>query len=148
MTSKMEMTTIVTGNESFFRDHLHELIDIDKRSFGADAWHEQHFMKPLPGKFDNSLFLMSGNAVVGYSILYESGPSTLHVSRIVVDQAAKGSGYGKQLITASLKKAAEKSYKYVTLEFDNSLGVEGFYKKLGFEKLSENAVKDSLKKNR
>lgn len=144
MTLKIKMVTLVIGSEPLFRDHLHELILIDEKAFGAGAWNQQHFMKPLPGKFEHSLFLMSGKNVVGYNILYESGPSTLHISRIAVDSSMETRGYGKQLVNASLKRASDNGYKYITLEFDTSLGVDGFYRKLGFEELTGHAIADYL----
>lgn len=123
---------------------------LDQNVFGAnESWGKQEFIKELLYKDELSFLALQDNQLLGFIIAsaYKSGGVfKAHINRIVVNQNFRCFGVGKKLIDFFEYRASELSIHFLTLEFDTKLGVDNFYRKLGYKQFTDkNEVNNYLK---
>jgi ribosomal-protein-alanine N-acetyltransferase len=115
---------------------LPAILQIEKKSFGRDAWDLELFLDYLrrPGR---SVFLVAivERKVVGYALAYHSRiRAELH--SIAVRPAARGRGVAKALLGRTLAALLRKGFATVSLNvrLENEAAIR-LYRKLGFERV-------------
>ena len=90
-----------------------ELAALDERIFGASAWGQENFQKNAAQAYDHLLLCLEQDdvseygRVCGYALLRAIDDAELLL--IGVDEALRGQGIGRRLLSAALELAGEKA---------------------------------------
>lgn len=82
------------------------------------------------------IFCKDDDNIIAYSRIVPAGKKFNYpsIGRIVINKSFRGEGYGKEIVQRSLTILSEREVRTVIIEAQNHL--RGFYKSLGFEKIS------------
>lgn len=83
------------------------------------------------------IFCKDDDNIIAYSRIVPAGKKFNYpsIGRIVINKSFRGEGYGKEIVQRSLTILSEREVRTVIIEAQNHL--RGFYKSLGFEKISD-----------
>lgn len=115
--------------------HLAQILELEKRLFGATAWAEATILEELEGNHRSYWVLVDQNEVYGYGGVLTIG-SDSDIQTIAVDPQMQGMGHGKKLLTKLLAEATEAHAKQVFLEVraDNE-AAKSLYLQTGFKEV-------------
>lgn len=122
---------------------------LDAGSFGVEnAWNHVQFERVLDLKDELSFCAVKDNKVVGYLIgsrYFMQHSGVAHINRIAVDALYRNLHLGQLLVEYFERAAKLLDIRFLTLEFDQMLRVDTFYKKFGFEQVTgEEEIMDYL----
>ena len=119
----------------FQASDLRRILEIEKQSFGADAWPAEWFREYAASCPKLFLTAHSGPSIVGYSITCVARERA-ELASIAVARRARGRGVARRLLTASLRSARRDGAAAIRLmvRIDNE-GAIGLYRKFGFVRL-------------
>ena len=122
---------------------------LDAGSFGLEnAWNHVQFERVLDLKAELSFSAVKDNKAVGFLIgsrYFMQRSGVAHINRIAVDPLYRNFHIGQLLVEHFERAARSLAIQFLTLEFDQILGVDTFYKKCGFEQITgEEEIMDYL----
>jgi ribosomal protein S18 acetylase RimI-like enzyme len=129
---------IVPLSRSLAFGRIDELVRL---AAGGSGWTEANFMQELPEKWRWSLIALddSSDAVLGFLVASRYAPRQVHTHELVVNQSARRTGVGRQLMkhlateAAAVQEVDSLSLKVAT---DNAAAL-AFYSALGFRQDEE-----------
>ena len=131
-TSKVATTAIVI--EPMIWEHSDAVLDIERASFGSDAWTEGQFWSELgaPAELKQYLVASRGTEVVGYAAVQFIAPEA-EVLTVAVHPQHRGQGIASALVAALESAALARRCTLMHLEVEQSNAVaRGLYEHLGY----------------
>lgn len=113
------------------------LVGLDRRLFGAHAWHAPTWWAELAGRPQRRYVVAERDGeVIGYTGL-DLQPDVADIMTIGVDSRAQGSGLGRRLLDDAIDHARESGCRTMLLEVraDNE-AAKRLYARTGFTQLS------------
>jgi ribosomal-protein-alanine acetyltransferase len=113
---------------------LEQIMQIEKASFGNDAWSKSNMKSELLARHTTYLVAEENHTVIGYAGLSKLGSSTSSdIQTIAVSDSHRGVGVGRSLIQNLLVYAREQEAKEVFLEVREDRPIPlSLYSSLGF----------------
>lgn len=114
---------------------LDQIMQIEKASFGNDAWSKSTMKSELLARHTRYLVAEKENTVIGYAGLSKLASSAgSDIQTIAVSDSHRGAGVGRSLIKNLLIYASEQGAKEVFLEVREDKPIaQSLYRSLGFE---------------
>lgn len=113
---------------------LDRIEEIEKASFGKDAYDRNLFAELFDKCGDLCLVALRRSAVCGYAITCIRGERAEVIS-IAVDRAARGRGAGSALMDSTLRRLRRRKVERLSLTVKvTNAPARAFYLKYGFEK--------------
>lgn len=115
------------------RKHLPLLMEIDQDTMG-EPWLEEHWLLPMPGKWEVSQVLLDADARPRGFVVMSIKPWGTHVHRLAVDREARGGGQASRLLRAAARASLERGHGTMSLKVEtrNKQAVAVF-EHLGFQ---------------
>lgn len=115
------------------RQHLELLMEMDQDTMG-EPWLEEHWMLPMPGKWELSQLLLDpGGRPRGFIVL-SIKPWGTHAHRMVVDPDVRGSGQATRLMRAAARASLERGHGTMSLKVETrNKGAIAVFEHLGFQ---------------
>ena len=118
-------------------DDLDQILELEKLSFGKDAWPKATMKSELAAKHTYYLVALSEAEVIGYAGLSKvASASSADVQTIAVSGTHQRQGIGRELMQRLIDKARELGAKEIYLEVrEDKSAPQKLYESLGFEKI-------------
>jgi len=119
-------------------DDLEVLTALETEIFGADAWSPQLFADELSAQFRTYLVMTDERgAIIGYAGLFAPGAEG-DIQTIAVTEAHRGTGLGRELLTALIDEASARHVTQLFLEVrEDNEAAQQLYRSNGFEVIGE-----------
>jgi ribosomal protein S18 acetylase RimI-like enzyme len=133
----MSNIVIINYSENLIREHIDELINIDKEAFSApyDSWTLDNFLYVLPDKDKLSFIILDDNKAIGF-LIASSYANISHLNRIAISNKYRGKSFGKVLVNKFLEESQKLGFIKTTLNtlYDvHHNYVIKFYENLGYK---------------
>jgi hypothetical protein len=115
--------------------NIDAFLAIDQKVFGAGAWAAENFLADMPMKWDFSSFAVANDNIIGFLIASSPASGLAHLNRIAVSRQALG--LGARLVEDLETRCVAHDQRAISLEFENQLGVGGFYIRCGYADADE-----------
>jgi ribosomal-protein-alanine acetyltransferase len=114
---------------------LEQIMQIEKASFGNDAWSKSNMKSELLARHTTYLVAEENNTVIGYAGLSKLASSLASdIQTIAVSQSQRNLGVGRKLMESLLNFAREQNAKEVFLEVrEDKPEPQKLYDSLGFK---------------
>jgi len=118
-------------------DDLDQILELEKLSFGKDAWPKATMKSELAAKHTYYLVALSEAELIGYAGLSKvASASSADVQTIAVSGTHQRQGIGRELMQRLIDKARELGAKEIYLEVrEDKSAPQKLYESLGFEKI-------------
>jgi ribosomal protein S18 acetylase RimI-like enzyme len=127
--------------KQLIQSHLIQVLEIDKKTLGfVGIWDSKSYLTDYQCKWELSNLALQKNLVIGLIVASQYNETKVHIHRFIIDPKYQNQGVGFQLFTDFEKRCKESNKEIITVEFDGKLKVEGFYLKLGFQRMSKDEI--------
>jgi N6-L-threonylcarbamoyladenine synthase len=118
-------------------DDLDQILELEKLSFGKDAWPKATMKSELATKHTFYLVVLSETELIGYAGLSKvASSSSADIQTIAVTDTHRRQGIGRELMQRLVDKAKELGAKEIYLEVrEDKSAPQKLYESLGFEKI-------------